>query len=98
MCSRVHILIAAAACTYLGKEVRAISYDSRIQPSVSTINDPTHPWNGATIANFPNSDKEGIIIKTPSENITAAEFTDTVPEHTLILEYVEPQPEAPPAE
>lgn len=101
MCSRIHLTIAAGGATYQGQPVTAISADVRVALIRSIAGKPeslpgqppqqedsTHPYYGRAIVTLSDSDKPGIVIL--AEFLGAPEFTDSIPEGCLAVEYVEP--------
>lgn len=101
MCNRIHLTIAEGGATYQGQIVRAISVDNRVSLVRSIAGKPeslpghppqpedsTHPYFGRAIVTLTNSDKPGIVIL--ADCLGAPEFTDSIPEGVLAVEYVEP--------
>lgn len=89
MCSRILLTSAfgAVLATYLGKHYHQISVDSRCALNTSFSGEI-----GNDIMSFQDSDKAGVLIVNPLKKLGdgCCEFTDMVPEGTLIIEYVEP--------
>lgn len=89
MCSRILLTSAfgAVLATYLGKHYHQISVDLRC-----AINTSFSAEIGNDVMSFQDSDKAGVLIVNPVKKLGdgCGEFTDMVPEGTLIIEYIEP--------
>lgn len=88
MCRRVLLtgVISGILVTYQGKAYDKVSIDTRC-----AMNNSFNEQLGNIVLSFANSDKPGAVIINASAKVVAAEFTDTVPDDALILEYVEPE-------
>ncbi len=89
MCQRMLMMAAAgvALCSYRGKQYEQVSIDSRCAMS-RDFNDVI----GTNILSFANSDKPGVMLNIANgERISTFEFTDSVPDGALIIEYVDPE-------
>lgn len=87
MCTRI-LLTAfneSNLCTYQGQKYQKISLDSRC--NLTTLEDLRLQ---KSVLSFADSDKPGVMVLNPHACIETSEFTDTVPEGALIIEYIEP--------
>ncbi len=87
MCTRILLTAFSEShlATYNGKKYQAISFDSRCD--LTTQEDARIQ---KAVLSFANSDKPGVMVLNPDICVETCEFTDTVPEGALIIEYVEP--------
>lgn len=92
MCKRVLLTgaIGSTIATFRGERYSAVSFDSRCELSLD-YEDKLH----TNLLSFANSDKPGVTVNIGGGgNIQAVEFTDSVPDGALIIEYEEPVQQA----
>ncbi len=88
MCNRLLITAkdGAALATFNGVPASVVSVDTRC--AMTLTNDPMLLAN---LISFADSDKPGVLVNIGSGNrVAAVEFTDSMPEGVLVINFVEP--------